>query len=1022
MDFTVDFGPRMDAPKKLKGDDEGGSGRASMDSGEREGEGEAKLAGSGQGEEWVVVEQGSADDLPNVGEKYSAVAPCSRVALFEKAPGVLCITGSALYFFRRGDATGARGFKRWALGALRRVHVRRLGVAWALEVYARRGYLFEMGGQKAAADFARRLVAAAGKQLRCIDNPARTFRKEDWTGLWQSGALSNFQYLMLLNMYSGRTFNDLAQYPVFPWVLADYASAGIDLRTPGAFRDLAKPVGALNPSRLEGFLARFHEMQADAQGSPIPPFLYGSHYSTLGAITFWLTRLEPFSHVARDLQGGCFDHADRLFFSVDTAWTNCLLSTSDVKELVPEFFYLSDFLRNVNGYRLGRLQAGAVVDDVVLPPWAAGSPELFVRFNAEALESEYVSAHLHEWIDLIFGYKQRGQAAIDANNLFYYLTYPDSIDAAAAEGDSLEATALRTQLAYFGQCPTQLFTTPHPQRTCALPPKQDQKGGAIIPPTSTPQPQLPQLPQLPQPQPSITISPPSPCPSAEPINNEGGEVTTLGTSGRAGQQQQPPSPVQGPDVSMTNIEGSEGSEIRKGSLLGLAEESVAPEIISSSGAIPSASCNVGDRIVILGRDFCFNVLVPGALRAGRQQQRATGNEGKYTLQYWGAGPVCAHPAYPHHLVATTLHRTGFLVGSVGARGSVLQAVNTHCAEAVTCLALNPAGTVLAVGGSNGLAELWGVRQTLSISGGPGSGTSGHTPQVSEDEPPALLRGQTRPLTCVAFTRSSAVCATGAADGAVCIHSIGDRDGQRQPALVAAIPGEGGSAAVVALAFTQQDDLVVLRRGATAVEVYTLNGRLVERIEVGCKTPLVDMFVVPGAEGREAIVAIDTRGFTLISTALGRMPHPRERFRWTLPDTFPYNTYNIDKGFRWTGQMPQEQEQQADHSQKQHGQQQQQAKTGGAAYRSRGAERRGQQMHGAQRRTPSPTTPASLRRSGPLAGAQQIISSLPLGGGSSQAQWDGVAFVLQCTLKGAKFSTFKQCDASSLYVMISIKYV
>ena len=33
------------------------------------------------------------------------------------------------------------------------------------------------------------------------------------------------------------------------------------------------------------------------------------------------------------------------------------------------------------------------------------------------------SAHLHEWIDLIFGCKQRGEAAIEAANLFGHLTY-----------------------------------------------------------------------------------------------------------------------------------------------------------------------------------------------------------------------------------------------------------------------------------------------------------------------------------------------------------------------------------------------------------------------------------------------------------------------------------------------------------------------------------------------------------------------------------------------------------------------
>ena len=167
------------------------------------------------------------------------------------------------------------------------------------------------------------------------------------------------------------------------------------------------------------------------------------------------------------MQDGKFDHADRTFHSVSTSWKNCQRDTSDVKELVPEFFYLPEMFLNLNRFNLGRTQdQQQPVDDVELPKWAKSAHD-FVRINRMALESEFVSCQLHQWIDLIFGYKQRGPEAVRATNVFYHLTYEGAVDLNTIE-DACTRDAFEAQIRNFGQIPAQLLTEPHPPRSSPL--------------------------------------------------------------------------------------------------------------------------------------------------------------------------------------------------------------------------------------------------------------------------------------------------------------------------------------------------------------------------------------------------------------------------------------------------------------------------------------------------------------------------------------------------------------------------
>ena len=311
--------------------------------------------------------------------------------------------------------------------------------------------------------------------------PRAALRRAGLTERWRRREICNFEYLMHLNNHSGRTYNDITQYYIFPWILSDYASEELHLKKKRAedettsvdatFRDLSKPVGALNEARLSNYVERYEAMASsyeDASSSAgfatgiEPPFLFGTHYSSPAVALHYLTRLAPYTSMAVALQGGQFDVPDRLFHDIAASFSSSTSSMGDVRELVPELYYQPAALTNHNNLPLGTTQSGLEVGDVNLPKWAS-SPHEFVRLMRIALESEHVSANLHSWIDLIFGAKQRGQAAIDAHNLFHYLTYEGAVDLDAI-ADPVARQAACAQIAHFGQTPAQVFLKPHPAR------------------------------------------------------------------------------------------------------------------------------------------------------------------------------------------------------------------------------------------------------------------------------------------------------------------------------------------------------------------------------------------------------------------------------------------------------------------------------------------------------------------------------------------------------------------------------
>ena len=168
--------------------------------------------------------------------------------------------------------------------------------------------------------------AAKGGATNAVAGSALLEAQAGWldatTAAWQRGDVSNLDYLLYLNLAAGRSFNDLTQWPVMPWILRDYQSPTLDLADPGVYRDLSRPVGALNAERLK----MLRERMAQMKSTGMPPFLYGTHYSAPGYVLYWLVRAAPAHHLR--LQNGRFDAPDRLFNSVEESWISVLTSTA----------------------------------------------------------------------------------------------------------------------------------------------------------------------------------------------------------------------------------------------------------------------------------------------------------------------------------------------------------------------------------------------------------------------------------------------------------------------------------------------------------------------------------------------------------------------------------------------------------------------------------------------------------------------------------------------------------------------
>lgn len=140
-----------------------------------------------------------------------------------------------------------RMYQEWSLDFIKEIHKKRSSLKkTALEICMADGstllFNFPEGELE---DVSQKLIRM--RKTRCPNliyygslEPRKIIDKANITKKWLSYELTNFEYLMWLNFLSGRSYNDLTQYPIFPWIFSNYSSQSLNLDEAEAYRDLSK--------------------------------------------------------------------------------------------------------------------------------------------------------------------------------------------------------------------------------------------------------------------------------------------------------------------------------------------------------------------------------------------------------------------------------------------------------------------------------------------------------------------------------------------------------------------------------------------------------------------------------------------------------------------------------------------------------------------------------------------------------------------------------------------------------------
>ena len=330
--------------------------------------------------------------------------------------------------------------------------------------------------------------------------------KQEISLQWMDKKLDTYEYLLYINKYSSRSYNDINQYYILPWIILDFSK--IDdinknekeifrfiktrklnesnkklereiLELIPKFRNFRYPVSAQIEKQRLIKIEKFNDEEENFK------FHHGTHYSTSSYVEYYLMRNEPYTTLIIELQNYSNEDPNRLLLRLkDTIYI--INSGYDNRELIPEIFSKIDIFINVNCGYFGNRKDGELIDDVKLILENNSFKEYnnlefntqFILAHKKLLNSDTIALNINKWIDNVFGVMQYPppKKMEKSLNLFPKSTYEkfndleNKLERLSKKYEGKSEKILKkfinkiNVITSFGQCPHKIFTEEHKNR------------------------------------------------------------------------------------------------------------------------------------------------------------------------------------------------------------------------------------------------------------------------------------------------------------------------------------------------------------------------------------------------------------------------------------------------------------------------------------------------------------------------------------------------------------------------------